>query len=122
VTPLLPATAQARDGFGRPGYLHGAEPRHPFEEELEKVRRLYPTMSESKVHDEARRRAPEAWESYKGLTGAVQFPQAHDGDHSGADQRSLENLVPSRKSALDVWRDAVKRLAFVRRSLSFLQR
>ena len=25
VTPLLPATAQARDGFGRPGYLHGAE-------------------------------------------------------------------------------------------------
>src|SRR5260370_21791866 len=25
VTPLLPATAQATDGFGRPGYLHGAE-------------------------------------------------------------------------------------------------
>src|SRR5215468_5832884 len=25
VTPLLPATAQARDGFSRPGYLHGAE-------------------------------------------------------------------------------------------------
>src|SRR5262249_58558792 len=25
VTPLLPATAQARDGFARPGYLHGAE-------------------------------------------------------------------------------------------------
>jgi adenylate cyclase len=25
VTPLLPATAQARDGFYRPGYLHGAE-------------------------------------------------------------------------------------------------
>jgi adenylate cyclase len=25
VTPLLPATAQARDGFRRPGYLHGAE-------------------------------------------------------------------------------------------------
>jgi adenylate cyclase len=25
VTPLLPATAQARDGFNRPGYLHGAE-------------------------------------------------------------------------------------------------
>ncbi|HLN10722.1 MAG TPA: adenylate/guanylate cyclase domain-containing protein [Xanthobacteraceae bacterium] len=25
VTPLLPATAQARDGFHRPGYLHGVE-------------------------------------------------------------------------------------------------
>ena len=25
VTPLLPATAQARDGFARPGYLHGSE-------------------------------------------------------------------------------------------------
>ena len=25
VTPLLPASAQARDGFSRPGYLHGAE-------------------------------------------------------------------------------------------------
>jgi adenylate cyclase len=25
VTPLLPATAQASDGFARPGYLHGAE-------------------------------------------------------------------------------------------------
>ena len=25
VTPLLPATAEARDGFSRPGYLHGAE-------------------------------------------------------------------------------------------------
>jgi adenylate cyclase len=25
VTPLLPSTAQARDGFRRPGYLHGAE-------------------------------------------------------------------------------------------------
>jgi adenylate cyclase len=25
VTPLLPATAQARDGFSRPSYLHGAE-------------------------------------------------------------------------------------------------
>ena len=25
VVPLLPATAQARDGFARPGYLHGAE-------------------------------------------------------------------------------------------------
>ena len=25
VTPLLPATAQARDGFRRPGYLHGVE-------------------------------------------------------------------------------------------------
>lgn len=25
VTPLLPATAKARDGFRRPGYLHGAE-------------------------------------------------------------------------------------------------
>ena len=25
VTPLLPATAQASDGFRRPGYLHGAE-------------------------------------------------------------------------------------------------
>jgi adenylate cyclase len=25
VTPLLPATAQARDGFAQPGYLHGAE-------------------------------------------------------------------------------------------------
>jgi adenylate cyclase len=25
VTPLLPATAQARDGFSRPGYLQGAE-------------------------------------------------------------------------------------------------
>ena len=25
VTPLLPATAQARDRFGRPGYLQGAE-------------------------------------------------------------------------------------------------
>jgi adenylate cyclase len=25
VTPLLPATAQAPDGFARPGYLHGAE-------------------------------------------------------------------------------------------------
>src|SRR6185312_14551570 len=25
VTPLLPATAQARDGFRRPGYLQGAE-------------------------------------------------------------------------------------------------
>jgi adenylate cyclase len=25
VTPLLPANAQARDGFRRPGYLHGAE-------------------------------------------------------------------------------------------------
>ena len=25
VTPLLPATAQPRDGFHRPGYLHGAE-------------------------------------------------------------------------------------------------
>ena len=27
VTPLLPATAQARDGFRRPGYLQGAERR-----------------------------------------------------------------------------------------------
>jgi hypothetical protein len=64
------------------------EPRHEYEEELDKVRQLYPRLTESKVHDEARKRKPEAWEQYKKLNklGGGHLPQAHGQREQAGDE------------------------------------
>jgi len=56
-----------------------------YEDELDKVRMLYPKLTESQIHDEARKREPEAWEQYKlGKLGGGALPQSrHQREQAG---------------------------------------
>jgi hypothetical protein len=75
---------------------------HEYEAELENVRRIYPRLKESQIHDYARSRKPEAWNEYKRLNklGGGHLPQAHGQREQAGDEHPTAATsgrdVPSR--------------------------
>jgi hypothetical protein len=69
-----------------------------YEKECDNVRRMYPHLKESNVHDLARQRNPESWEEHKKLNkmGGGKLPQAHHQVEQAGDE-DVEEPTSGRK-------------------------
>jgi hypothetical protein len=64
---------------------------HEYEHELARLRRLYPTEKESKLHDFIRTRQPDLWKDYvRKLGGGRRLPQRTPGEYTQAGDESVE--------------------------------